>query len=163
MEFVCGVGIFFEFSKGTQCILYAVCLFMLCAGCACELNNPPWGCSVVSSLVSQSFLSSQSRFRVIQNFLSRVRAVTWSSQSRVTRIVESLRVIGLQALFNVESHETSRFFYDTFLLLIGTQHAIKWSPISQKMAPNMLWNGADKLENGVQCCFNKVWLQVIHI
>jgi len=38
--------------------------------------------------------------------------MTWSSPSRVTRIVESLRIIGLQARVNVESHENSHFFYD---------------------------------------------------
>jgi len=40
--------------------------------------------------------------------------MTWSSL--VTRTVESLRVIGLQARVNVESHEFSRFFYDNFFL-----------------------------------------------
>jgi len=36
--------------------------------------------------------------------------------SRVTRTVESLRVIGLQARVIVESHEISRYFYGIFLL-----------------------------------------------
>jgi len=40
--------------------------------------------------------------------------MTWSS--RLTRIVVSLRVVGLQARVNVESNEISRFFYDIFLL-----------------------------------------------
>jgi len=44
-------------------------------------------------------------------FSSRVKVMTWSSQSRVTRNVESLRIIVLQARVNVESHEISRFFY----------------------------------------------------
>jgi len=52
--------------------------------------------------VSESFLSSQNHLQ----FFSR--------QSAVTRIVESLRVIGLQAQVNVESHEISRFFNDIF-------------------------------------------------
>ena len=34
----------------------------------------------------------------------------------VTRTVESLRVIGLQARVNVESYEISYFFYDIFML-----------------------------------------------
>jgi len=61
--------------------------------------------------------------------------MTWSS--RVTRTVESLRVIGLQARGNVESHEISRFFYNIFCyemapdkLEDGAQHAMKWRPIS---------------------------------
>ena len=44
-----------------------------------------------------------------------------SNQSRVTRTVESLRVIALQARVNVESHEISRFFYNIFLLWNGAQ------------------------------------------
>jgi len=47
-------------------------------------------------------------------FSSRVRVMTWSS--RVTRTVESLRVIGLQAGVNVESQEASRFLCNIFLL-----------------------------------------------
>jgi len=57
--------------------------------------------------------------------------MTWSSQSRVTRTVESLRVIGLQARVNVESNEISHFFYD-FL------YAVKWRPISYKMVANVV-------------------------
>ena len=62
--------------------------------------------------------------------------MTWSSQSRVTRTVESLRVIGLQAQVNVESHEISCFFnifcYEMApdKLENGAQHASKWRPIS---------------------------------
>jgi len=75
----------------------------------------------------------------------RVRVMIWSSQSRVTKIVESLRVIGLQARVNVESHETSRFFYDIFChemahgqLENGTQHVIKWRLICYKMVSNVV-------------------------
>jgi len=50
------------------------------------------------------------------NFSSQSHDLVKSIQSRVTRTVESLRVIGLQARVSVESHEISRFFYDTFLL-----------------------------------------------
>jgi len=49
--------------------------------------------------------------------------MTWSSQSRVTKTVESLRVIGLQARVNVESDEISHFSY--YIL-----YAVKWRPIS---------------------------------
>jgi len=45
--------------------------------------------------------------------------MTWSS--RVTKTVESLRVIGLQARVNVESHEISHFFYYIF-------YVTKWRP-----------------------------------
>jgi len=51
--------------------------------------------------------------------------MTWSSQSRVTRTVESLRVIGLQARVKVESNEISHFFYDFLMLWNGTQQ--RWS------------------------------------
>jgi len=42
--------------------------------------------------------------------------MTWSSQSRVEKTVESLRVFGLQARVNVKSHEISHFFYYIFML-----------------------------------------------
>jgi len=74
---------------------------------------------------SKSFLSSQSHLKIF-----RVKVKIWSSQSRVTRTVDWLRVIRLQARANVESHGISRFFYDIFLLLNITQHAMKWHPIS---------------------------------
>jgi len=54
--------------------------------------------------------------------------MTWSN--RVTRTVESLLVIGLQARVNVESHEISHFFYDIFMLWNCAQHAVKWHPLS---------------------------------
>jgi len=56
------------------------------------------------------------------------------SQSRVTGIIESLRVIGLQARVNVESREISRFFTTFF--------AMKWCPTLYKMTPDELGNGA---------------------
>jgi len=62
-------------------------------------------------------------------FSSQSHDLVKSSQNRITRIVESLRVIGLQARVNFESHEISRFIYDIFLLWNGTQHAVKWPPI----------------------------------
>jgi len=99
---------------------------------------PPRGNQVTStSDMFKSFLSRQSRVRVtsprvrvMYNFSSQSHDLVKSIQSRVTRTVESLRVIGLQARVSVESHEISRFFYDTFLLWNGTQHPIKWRPIS---------------------------------
>jgi len=63
-------------------------------------------------------------------YSSRSRDLVESSQSRVTRTVESLRVIGLQARVNVESYEISRFFFNIFLLWNGAQHAMKWRPTS---------------------------------
>jgi len=60
--------------------------------------------------------------------------MTWSS--RVTKTVESLRVIGLQARVNVKSHEISHFFYYIF-------YAMKWRLTCYKMVP-------DKLEKGDQ-------------
>ena len=98
--------------------------------------------SIITSNVPESFLSSQNHkpfeSESSQTHLKffRVRVMTWSS--RVTRTVESLRVIGLQARVNVESHEISRLFYDRFLLWNSTQHAIKWRPISLKMVPNVV-------------------------
>ena len=62
--------------------------------------------------------------------------MTWSSQSRVTKTIESLRVIGLQARVNFESHEISHLFYHI-------SYAMKWRPTCYKMVP-------DKLENGAQ-------------
>ena len=64
--------------------------------------------------------------------------MTWSS--RVTKTVESLRVIGLQARVNFKSHEISHFFYYIF-------YAMKWRPTCCSMAP-------DRLETGAQCCLN---------
>jgi len=71
-------------------------------------------CPSYFCLVRVTSPSSQYRFKVIENFSSQSHGLVESSQSRVTRIVESLRVIGLQARVNVESHEISRFFYDIF-------------------------------------------------
>ena len=83
-------------------------------------QDSDWPVIAANSDVSESFLSSQSHkpfeSEPSQIFSSPVRVMTWSSQSRVTSTVESLRIIGLQARVNVESHEISRFFYDIFLL-----------------------------------------------
>jgi len=51
------------------------------------------------------------RVRVIRKFVesSQDRVMTWSSQSRVRKMVESLRVIGLQARVNVESCKFQTF------------------------------------------------------
>jgi len=94
-------------------------------------------CVFVPVMCPSHFVESESS----KIFSSRVRVMTWSSQSRVTRTVESLRVIGLQARVNFESHEISRFFYKIFLPWNGAQHAIKWRPITLKMVPNMQWYG----------------------
>ena len=100
--------------------------------------------SLLGSDEPESFLSNQSRVRVTspssqtQSHLIffRVRVLTLSSQSRVTKTVDSLQVIGLQALVNVESHEVSHFFY-------YISYATKWRPTCCKTVP-------DKLENGAQ-------------
>ena len=70
---------------------------------------PPVMCPSHFCRVRVTSPSSQSH----PNFF-RVRVMTWSS--RITRTVESLRIIGLQARVNVESHEISRFFYNIFFL-----------------------------------------------
>ena len=57
--------------------------------------------SAACSDVSESFLSSQSH----NPFESESSKLFESSQRRVTRTVESLRVIGLQARVNVELNE----------------------------------------------------------
>ena len=57
--------------------------------------------------------SPSSQVRVIQNFVessqSRVIDLFESSHSQVTRMVESLRIIGLQARVNVESYKFQTF------------------------------------------------------
>ena len=85
--------------------------------------------------------SSQSRVRVIEKFFES------QSESWLGR-VESLRVIGLQARVNVESHEISHFFYNIFLLWNGAQYVRKWWPTCYEMV-------LDKLENCAESCFNK--------
>jgi len=75
---------------------------------------------VTGSDVAEAFQSRQGHLKF---FRLRIKVMTCSSQSRVTRIVESLRVNGLQAGVNVESHEISRFSTTFF---------------SYEMAPNML-------------------------
>jgi len=58
-----------------------------------------------------------------------------SSQGRVTKTVESLRVIGLKARVNVESNEISHFFDFIF-------YVMKWRPSCYKMATGKLGNSA---------------------
>ena len=55
--------------------------------------------------------------------------MTWSSQSRVTRMVESLRVIGLQARVNVESYKISNFSY--IYLAVGPPVDLQWLQVCQ--------------------------------
>jgi len=104
--------------------------------------------SAVASDVSKSFLSSQSHlkfFRVESESKSRpgrVESESSHKNCRVTKTLESLRVIGLQARVNVESHEISRFFYDTFF-------AMKWYPTCHKMVP-------DQWEKVAQCCLTSL-------
>ena len=69
--------------------------------------------------VPESFLSSQ-RHEPFESESSEIL----SSQSRVTRIVESLRVIDLQARVNVESYKISNFSY--IFLAIGPPVDLQW-------------------------------------
>jgi len=68
----------------------------------------------LASDVSESFLSSQSH-KLLESESSKI---FWVESESWRCRVESLRVIGLQARVNVESHEISRFFY-IFLLWNG--------------------------------------------
>jgi len=72
--------------------------------------------------VPESFLSSQSHepFESVESESSQIlssqsRVINWSS--RVIRMVESLRVIGLQARVNIESYKITNFSY--IFLAIG--------------------------------------------
>jgi len=64
----------------------------------------------------ESFLSSQSRVRDIQIFFEASHDLVEKSQSRNTRTIELLRVIGLQARVNVESNDISNFSCEIFVL-----------------------------------------------
>ena len=84
----------------------------------------------LTSDVPESFLSSQSH-KPFESESSKIFSSQSQSHdfvnlslSRVTKPVESLRVIGLQARVSVESHEILHFFYHTFLCY--------------EIAPNML-------------------------
>jgi len=92
-------------------------------------HAPPRPSSIISD-VPESFLSSQShkpfelewyKFFQVQSEASHDLAE--SSQNRITRTVESLQVIGLQARVNGESNEISHFSY-LFLLWNDAQHRI---------------------------------------
>jgi len=71
--------------------------------------------------VPESFLSSQSHLKLFRN-------ESWLG--RVTRTVESLRIIVLQARINVESHEIPHFSMTFFMLWNGAQLSINLPPIS---------------------------------
>jgi len=79
-----------------------------------------------TSDVPASFLSSQSHepfeSESSHSHLKFCRVMTWSS--RVTRMVESLRVIGLQARVNVESYKISSFSY--IFLAVGRPVDLQW-------------------------------------
>jgi len=74
--------------------------------------------------------SSQSHLKFFRIESESSHDLVESSQSRVTRIVEWLQVIGLQAGVNVESHDISHFFYDIVLQWNGAQNGIQYHPIS---------------------------------
>jgi len=74
--------------------------------------------------VPETFLSSQnhkpfeSESSQLHLKFFRVRVMTWSSQSRVTKTVDSLLVIGLQARVSVvSSHMKFHIFSITFFML----------------------------------------------
>jgi len=76
----------------------------------------------------------------------KVRVMTWSSQSRVTRIVQSQELSShfdslVCKLESMSSHTKFHVFSTTFF-------AMKYYPTCYKMA-------LDKSENDAQCCFNK--------
>jgi len=64
--------------------------------------------------------------------------MTWSSQSRVTRTVGSLQVIGLQSQVNVESNKILHFFYEFSYAMKQRQHAINWRTISENMVTSVV-------------------------
>jgi len=74
----------------------------------------------------ESFLSSQSHepFESESSEILSSHDLVESSQSRVTRMFESLRVIGLQARVNVESYKISNFSY--IFLAIGPPVELHW-------------------------------------
>jgi len=98
-------------------------------------NNVRYHYSICQWCVRVIFVESESYalgFRVESEsskiFSSRVRVMTWSS--RVTRTVESLRVIGLQARVTRNFTFFQRHFF-----------ALKWHPTCYEMAPDKLKNG----------------------
>jgi len=78
-------------------------------------------CSDVPESLSSSQSHKPFESEAFKIFSSPVRVMTWPN--RVTKTVESPRVIDLQARVNVESHEISHFFYYIF-------YAMKWHPVS---------------------------------
>jgi len=77
--------------------------------------------------VPESFLSSQRHkpFKSESSEISSIPVMTWPSQSRVTRTVESLRVIGFQARVNVVSKEIWHYCC-VFLLWNGARWVREW-------------------------------------
>jgi len=78
--------------------------------------------NIKTSDVSEAFLSNQSHkpfeSESSKNFLSRVRVrdMTGSSQSGITRTVESLQVTGLQISSQCQVTGNFTFFYNIFML-----------------------------------------------
>ena len=103
--------------------------------------------------VSASFLSSQSWFRVTtpssQSHLKffRVESESWHGRVRVES--QELSSHFESFVCQLESHEISRFCYNTFFAMI-------WHPTCHKMAP-------DKLENGAQHKHAMKWRPISQI
>ena len=85
------------------------------------------------------FLSSRVKFPVFRVESESSHDLVESSQSRVTRTIESLRVIGVQNRVSVQSHEISHFS--------GHFYAMQWRSMCYKME--------NKIEICAQCSFNK--------
>jgi len=98
--------------------------------------------------VPESFLSNQSHKPFVSEsskiFTSRVRVMTWLCQVRVESQKLSSHFESLVCkLKSMSSHMKFHIFSITFFMLWnGAQHAMKWHPISWKIVPNMLLNGA---------------------
>ena len=106
----------------TWSVMNVVCMNVICyeRGLLWTWSVTNVACLWIGSDVPESFLSSQSQVRVtipssqsrvIWNFVESESSHDFvkSSQSRVTRMVESLRVIGLQARVNVEPYKFQTF------------------------------------------------------
>jgi len=74
-----------------------------------------------------------------KHFSSRV--MTGSSQRRVTRTIESLQLISLQAQDTVNTNEISKFYSDFFTIKLHSRCC--------RTAP-------DKLQNGAHSCFSNL-------
>jgi len=103
-----------------------------------SFRTPNQWCARVILVKSES---QAHRVRDFQNYFkpSQSRIVTWSSQGRITRTVESFRAIGLHARVNVVSNQISNF---------SCLFSMKWHPKCDKLAN-------EKLKTRAQGSFSK--------